>query len=196
MPSNVEIKARARDPLALRDAAARLCGSAPATLQQEDTFFATPRGRLKLRVIASCASPTSGAAIPASAPSAELIYYERANAHGPRESAYVISPVSDVATMRETLARAFGITGVVRKTRTLYLAEQTRIHLDEVEALGAFVELETVLRPSQSIEDGARVTEALMQTLGISRDDLIDRAYVDLLQDRSKIRVGTPSSRG
>lgn len=178
MPSNVEIKAAARDPHALREAAARLCGGAPETLRQEDTFFESPHGRLKLRVVWSDARGDRAAG---AAPSAELIFYERANAHGPRESAYVIAPIADAAGTRETLARALGVRGVVRKRRTLYLAGQTRIHLDDVEALGSFVELETVLRPGQSIDEGTRITEAVMSSLGIAPADLIDRPYIDLL---------------
>jgi len=188
MPSNVEIKAIARDPHALREAASRLCAAPPETLRQEDTFFATARGRLKLRVIAAagggdrCANDDDASRVPHSAPIGELIFYERADTHGPRESAYVIAPVSDIAALRETLSRALGVAGVVRKTRTLYLAKTTRIHIDEVESLGTFVELETVLHPGQSIEEGTRITEAIMNSLGIARDDLIDRAYIDLLR--------------
>ena len=76
---------------------------------------------------------------------------------------------------------AFGIGAVVIKTRLLYLAGETRIHLDSVAGLGSFVELEVVLAPGQSAEDGRRVAHELMSALEIEQADLIDRAYADLL---------------
>lgn len=202
MPSNVEIKAMARDARALREAAARIAAGPPEMLHQIDTFFEVPRGRLKLRVVSSVSSiipddagiarARGSADAPAgdavTATSAELIFYERANALGPRESAYVITPVANAEGMLETLSRALGVRGVVRKTRTLYLAGQTRIHLDAVDGLGEFVELETVMRPNQSIEEGTRVTESVMRSLGIARMDLIDRPYVDLLREDDAAR--------
>ena len=58
---------------------------------------------------------------------------------------------------------------------------QTRVHLDEVEGLGTFVELEVVLRPDQSPAEGTLIATGLMKKLGISDDQLVDRAYLDLL---------------
>jgi predicted adenylyl cyclase CyaB len=81
------------------------------------------------------------------------------------------------------LSAAFDIRGVVRKRRTVYRIGQTRVHLDQVEGLGEFVELEVVLRREQSSSDGATIAHELMEKLGISPDQLIDRAYIDLLQE-------------
>ncbi len=80
------------------------------------------------------------------------------------------------------LELAYGIRGVVRKTRYLYLAGQTRIHLDDVEGLGRFMELEVVLEEGQSDAEGQKIAEDLMSALGVERDDLIDGAYMDLLE--------------
>jgi predicted adenylyl cyclase CyaB len=70
---------------------------------------------------------------------------------------------------------------MVRKRRTLYLVGQTRVHLDEVEGLGHYLELEVVLEPEESTEDGAAVAHELMATLGISDEDLEANAYIDLI---------------
>ena len=72
--------------------------------------------------------------------------------------------------------------GVVRKTRYLYLAGQTRIHLDDVEGLGQFMELEVVLRPDQTDAEGQAIAEDLMARLGIRKEDLLEGAYMDLLE--------------
>lgn len=174
MPTNIELKARAHDVAKLIEAATRLSDSPPVRLDQDDTFFATRSGRLKLRVIGS----TDGGGR-----RGELIFYRRADAPGPRESAYIIASAPEPDSLRDILATALGIAGRVRKRRTLYLAGQTRIHIDDVEGLGAFVELETVLRPGQRNEEGAAITGRVAAALGIQETDLVDRAYVDLLRD-------------
>ena len=71
---------------------------------------------------------------------------------------------------------------MVRKERRLFLVGQTRIHLDRVDNLGDFVELEVVMEPTQTMEDGVEIAYRLMEALGISESDLIDCAYIDLLE--------------
>ena len=174
MPTNIELKARAHDVAKLIETASRLSDAPPVRLDQDDTFFATPSGRLKLRVIdATDGSDRRG----------ELIFYTRADAPGPRESAYIIASTPEPDSLRDILAAALGTAGRVRKRRMLYLAGQTRIHIDDVEGLGAFVELETVLRPGQGSDEGAAITDRIAAALGIRSVDLVDRAYVDLLRD-------------
>ena len=69
----------------------------------------------------------------------------------------------------------------MRKHRTLYLVGRTRIHLDRVESLGHFLELEVVLAEGESPDAGVKEARALMTALGLADDQLIDGAYVDLL---------------
>jgi predicted adenylyl cyclase CyaB len=118
----------------------------------------------------------------------ELIFYRRGDVPGPKESFYVRSSTAVPNTLREVLALAYGAVGRVRKHRTLYLAGRTRIHLDKVDGLGDFLELEVVLREGESAAAGVREAEALMSRLGVEPTQLIDRAYVDLLG----MRTGTP----
>ena len=74
-----------------------------------------------------------------------------------------------------------GLRGVVRKRRELILIGQTRVHLDDVEGLGHFMELEVVMREGQSNEDGQQIAQGLMSELGIEESDLIACAYIDLM---------------
>ena len=170
MPANIEIKARVRDFAALKSRAAALSDTPVEVIPQEDTFFPTPRGRLKLRQLAP--------------DRAQLVYYERPDQDGPKRSNYHLFETGDPENLKTTLSLALGTRGVVRKTRLLYLAGQTRIHLDDVEGLGQFMELEVVLRPDQSDADGQRVAADLMEKLGVLPGDLLEGAYMDLLEGK------------
>ena len=168
MPTNIEIKARARQFGSLRQRAEQLSGSAAQTIVQTDTFFLTDTGRLKLREF------DGGAA--------QLIYYERPDAGGPKRSDYYLFETGDPLHLKSVLSRALGVRGTVKKVRTLFLVGQTRVHLDEVENLGQFLELEVVLGPGQTEEEGRAVAERLIADLGLQTSDLLEGAYIDLLE--------------
>ena len=90
---------------------------------------------------------------------------------------------TDPRGLKEVLGHALGIRAILRKTRTVYFCGQTRIHLDRVEGLGAFIELEVVLEPGQNTQYGTGVAEGLMSQLDIQKEDLVAAAYVDLLTE-------------
>jgi adenylate cyclase len=167
MPSNIEIKAKLRDREGVEMLVRERADHGPELIVQEDVFFPCEEGRLKLRTF----SEDQG----------ELIFYRRVDTKGPTESEYFKAPTSDPEAMAMALAAALGTAGMVRKRRTLYLVGQTRVHLDEVEGLGHYLELEVVLEPEESTEDGAAVAHELMATLGISDEDLEANAYIDLI---------------
>ncbi len=167
MSRNIELKARVEHLAIFRARLELLGATGPEELRQTDTFFAVPSGRLKLREFGD--------------QTGELIFYVRADTPGPKLSEYQRAPISNTAMVRDLLGRSLGIRATVRKTRTVFLLGHTRIHLDEVEGLGAFVELEVVLRDDQSDVDGERVAVSLLDALSIPAADLIAPAYVDLL---------------
>jgi adenylate cyclase class IV len=84
--------------------------------------------------------------------------------------------------LREALSRANGQLGRVRKRRLLLMKGATRIHLDRVEGLGDFMELEVVLQPGQGDAEGSATAEALMLELGLAGAPRIAGAYLDLLR--------------
>jgi len=170
MPSNIEIKARTRDFEQVRLRAEALSDTAVEVIAQEDIFFYTEKGRLKLRVLAL----NHG----------QLIYYTRPDQEGPKRSEYHIYETFDPENLRLVLELAYGVRGVVKKTRSVYLVGQTRVHLDDVEGLGQFMELEVVLGEGQSDAEGQVIAEGLMHRLGVESGDLIEGAYMDLLNGR------------
>lgn len=172
MARNIEIKARVLDHERLAALAQGLADQGPVELLQDDTFFNTSSGRLKLRVFADG--------------QAELIYYERIDHDGPKTSSYRIVTVTDPDGLREALQLAWGLRGRVRKRRQLYLVGRTRIHLDEVEGLGHYMELEVVLAEGEDTAIGEAEAHRLMAALGIGPESLVSGAYIDLLETRLK----------
>jgi predicted adenylyl cyclase CyaB len=168
MARNVEIKARIDSVDTLVTRIRQVADSGPTEIIQDDTFFNCASGRLKLRAF----SESSG----------ELIFYRRPDQAGPKESFYVISPTASPNTLREVLSLAYGQSGRVRKRRTLFMDGRTRIHVDRVEGLGDFLELEVVLKDGEPVQDGVEVAHKLLAKLGIDHSQLVDGAYVDLLR--------------
>ena len=168
MPSNIEIKARVSDPEAILAKARKLAGDEPEIILQTDTFFHAETGRLKIREFADGTG--------------ELISYHRPDAEGPKTSSYGIAPTNDAGVLKDVLAAALPVRGVVKKKRLLFLAGRTRIHLDEVEGLGSFMELEVVLAEDDDPMDGEKEAADLMKKLGIKPEDLVSGAYIDLLE--------------
>ncbi len=177
MARNVEIKARLNDLEAARRTVAALADGPPERLEQRDTFFRAGGGRLKLREIAGVR--------------AELIWYRRPDARGPRESHYETAPVVDAEALRALLAAALGACGEVRKTRLVYHVGRTRVHLDQVQELGNFLELEVQMAAAEPAAAGAAEAARLMASLGVDESALVSEAYVDLL-DRGA-QPGGPS---
>jgi|SRR5271157_1170806 len=171
MPTNIEIKARVRNFPELKRRAEALSDSPLELIPQEDTFFVIPKGRLKLRVLAP--------------DRAQLVYYERPDQDGPKRSDYFIFNTNDPENLKIALQLALGVRGEVKKTRHLYRVGQTRVHLDDVEGLGYFMELEVVLRDDQSDVEGQTIANDLMKKLGVESTDLIEGAYMDLLENLS-----------
>ena len=166
MPKNLEVKAKLPSPegcrAVLRSSGAEYVG----ILEQTDTYFSTARGRLKLR-------ETGGPG------AAELIYYERPEGEVQRVSEFQRIPCGDPAALMSVLEKCLGIRGVVRKRRDLFMVGLTRVHVDEVEGLGSFIELET---PVEGPPEGARAAnESILRTLGVRDEDSLEGSYIDLL---------------
>ncbi len=125
-------------------------------------------------------------AAPARAGSGDLIHYERSNAAGPKAYIYLKTLIDGPDDVEQVLTAALGTRGVVHKQRRLFRIGTTRLHPDEVEGLGSFLELEVVLDRGQTSSEGEATTLALMEKIGIADEDLVEAAYSDLLENRSR----------
>jgi cytidine deaminase len=165
---NLELKARCSDLDAAAARALALGASDQGVLSQRDTYHAARSGRLKLRE-----DPSRGA---------ELIAYRRPDDPEVTVSSYLLAPVSAPAQLSEALSAALGDPlVVVSKQRRLLLWEGVRIHLDDVEGLGTFIEFEAVLPDAGDPASAQTKVERLRDALEISDDALVAGGYADLL---------------
>jgi len=173
MPTNLELKARYPSPQRAHERAAS-CGAEPrGTLIQQDTYYRVPHGRLKLREAAG--------------ETPELIYYERQEETSERWCTFLREPVAGAAGIGAILAAAFGILAVVRKRRDLYLFRDARIHIDDVEDLGTFVEFEVTGGRAPAT---ARTMRELREAFGIGDESVVKGSYSDMIAAK-RISGGT-----
>ena len=165
---NVELKSRDPDPARTLELARRLGASDEGEITQRDTYFGGSRARVKLR------EQTPG--------EDELISYRRPDDAQERVSEYVRVAIPDAAALKEALDAAYGTKVVVSKKRHLLLWENVRIHLDEVEGLGSYMELEGLVEGDDDGPARERV-ERLRRELEIDDANLVSSSYGDLLSD-------------
>ena len=167
MALNIEIKAKTNHSEFIRDYLETNKAEFRGTDFQADTYFNVPNGRLKLREgnIEN-----------------NLIYYERQNTPGAKESSFQLVHVSDAKSLKEILTKSLGIKIVVRKKREIYFIRNVKFHIDEVEGLGNFAEIEASdLHTGTSKEELQKQCDFYLSELKIKEEDLVSVSYSDML---------------
>ncbi|MEN9685198.1 MAG: hypothetical protein RLZZ28_984, partial [Bacteroidota bacterium] len=165
---NIEIKAKCFHPekveAFLIAAGARFVGLD----RQKDSYFHVPSGRLKLRQGNIENS---------------LIFYQRPDQEGPKQSDFHLSKINDGIATEQLLARALGIKVVVSKNRKIFYLNNVKFHLDEVPGLGSFVEIEAgnLTDPSKTVNDLKEQCAYFMRAFELREEDLINNSYSDML---------------
>lgn len=165
---NIEIKAKCFHPekveAFLLSNGARFVGLD----HQKDTYFNVPSGRLKLRQGNIEKS---------------LIFYHRSDQHGPKQSDFSLSPVTDGPAMERLLENALGVKVVVEKKRRIFYIGNVKFHLDQVPGLGSFVEIEAgnLLDPSLTVARLQEQCSFYMKAFNLSEEDLVHNSYSDML---------------
>ena len=162
---NLEAKFRLDDSRKARDRAIVIGYRQRSVLRQRDTFFGCASGKLKLR-------EEDGRAM--------LIHYGRRTAEGLQLSTYEIVEVVDPENTRAILAAALGVIAEVRKERTLLVRANVRLHLDRVEKLGEFGEIEAVIPEGSDPGWSQAAVDELLAELQIGRETLIGVSYFEL----------------
>jgi adenylate cyclase class 2 len=164
---NIELKARDLDRKQTLATCRSISAADEGELWQRDTYFAVPRGGLKLREQRPGQS--------------HLIHFERADVPEERESRYRIAPVEDGEALLLALEAALGTRGTVEKSRHLFLWKSVRIHLDEVSGLGCFIELEAVATVGSDLSYERGLVAELRDAFGITDDRLCPTGYASQL---------------
>jgi predicted adenylyl cyclase CyaB len=168
---NIELKARDPSPERSRECCLQLGAEDHGELRQRDTYFQVAHGGLKLR------EQEPGRA--------HLIQFERPDGLEERESRYRIVEVDDGALTRSALQSALGVRTTVVKRRRLFIWQTVRIHLDEVEELGTFIELEAVAPERSDLTHEHELVAQLRGRFGITEERLVAVGYADLIRQRS-----------
>lgn len=171
---NVEIKARCGNPDRIRDYLLGQGAELRGTDHQTDTYFNVPHGRLKLREgnIEN-----------------NLIFYERPDQAGPKQSAFQLVKVPDAAGLKKALASSNGIKVVVEKIREIYFIKNVKFHIDQVPGLGSFIEIEAgnITVPELDAAQLKEQCDHYLREFGVSDEDLVEVSYSDLLMTRQGI---------
>ena len=169
---NVEIKARCGDPLFIRNYLLSNNAEYKGTDEQTDTYFNVQQGRLKLRegIIEN-----------------NLIFYERADQAGPKNSRFHLVKVQDATGLKEVLKKSIGIKVIVKKRREIYYIKNVKFHLDVISGLGSFVEIEAGNMLADITQ--AQLKEQCnnyLREFGIKDEDLVAVSYSDMLLTEMK----------
>lgn len=169
---NVEIKARCANPQRIRDLLLARKAEFRGTDRQIDTYFQTTHGRLKLR---------EGRIENA------LIHYQREDRPSPKQSNVTLFPLVPASPLKDLLTAALGVLVVVAKQREIYFIKNVKFHLDMVDGLGSFVEIEAIdLDGALGKDTLLEQCQSFLQLFEIPTHDLVALSYSDLLLARQR----------
>jgi predicted adenylyl cyclase CyaB len=169
---NIEIKARCADQGKIRDILYSQGAEYRGTDHQIDVYFKVAHGRLKLRKgeIENF-----------------LIHYDREDKEGPKQSNVTLFKSDSASTLEDILTKSLGVLVVVDKKREIYFIDNVKFHLDDVDGLGTFVEIEAI---DQEGNIGREILlqqcEHYLSTFGVRKQDLISVSYSDMLLEKKK----------
>ena len=141
------------------------------TDHQIDTYFKVSTGRLKLREgnIENY-----------------LIYYQRTDQAGPKQSDVILYKTDPNSPLKQILTQSLEELAVVDKKREIYFIGHVKFHIDQVDGLGSFMEIEAIDANGDINKDTLlEQCQHYMQLLGISEKDLITNSYSDLILERA-----------
>ena len=175
--TNIEIKARCPEPDRIRAIMQKKNADFKGVDQQVDSYFKVPEGRLKLREGNIENS---------------LIFYKRPNEGGPKQAEVYLYHTGSGSGLKVILTKALGLPVIVKKKREIYFIDNVKFHIDDVEKLGSFIEIEAIDTTGEiSTDKLIEQCQLYMEILGIGKEELIDCSYSDML-----IREGHCSSTG
>jgi len=166
---NIELKARCVNISNVRNILISLNAFFKGEDHQTDTYFNIQNGRLKIRegTIENC-----------------LVYYERPNYLKPMKCCYDIIKFEPndktLESIKKILISSLGIKVIIEKKREIYFIGNVKFHLDSVNNLGNFLEIEAIGSEFDNEESlSGQCNEYILQ-LGIKEEDMIGLSYSDM----------------
>lgn len=164
---NIEIKARTNKADSIRVFLLNNDADFKGVDDQVDTYFKSATGRLKLRQGNIENS---------------LIYYEREDAYTPKQSNCTVIPVTDGQGLKSILSASIGVKTIVKKKREIYFIQNVKFHLDSLEGLGNFVEIEASNKiidlPVEKLKEQCNY---YMKAFDLKEEDLVHQSYSDMI---------------
>lgn len=168
MARNLEIKVKLDSHREIKNILTKNKIKRSEVLHQKDIYYKVPSGLLKLRI-------ENG--------KQTLIFYERNEKSKKRWSDYFLLDINSNDADKffdKFLERVIE----VKKVRELYLFNNTRIHLDKVDKLGYFLELET--RVVNGLRDAEKRFSYLVDLLDLKKYPELRNTYRNLLLKETK----------
>jgi len=168
---NVEIKARSKGIFRIRELLLQRNARFVGTDFQRDTYFKVKKGKLKLR-------------------EGEIenyvIYYERDEIRGLKKSDVSLIKLDSQSELSNVMKKAFDVLAIVKKRREIYFIDNVKFHLDSIDGLGEFVEIEA---KDEQMNLGITLLENqckfYMELFKIEFKDLINKSYLDLINEEN-----------
>lgn len=162
----IEIKARSLCARRVRDILKERGADFRGIDRQVDTYFRVPQGRLKLRE-----GDIENA----------LIHYVREDGPGPKQSRVTLCATNPDPALKQVLSRAMGVLVVVEKSREIYFIDNVKFHIDDVDGLGSYVEIEAIGEDDLGEDSLRRQCDEYVRLFDIRTEELVTNSYSDML---------------
>ncbi|WP_147820802.1 class IV adenylate cyclase [Salidesulfovibrio onnuriiensis] len=163
---NVEIKARMASPDRVRKILMAHGAEFRGLDRQCDTYFNCCKGRLKLR---------QGNV------ENSLIFYRRPDTPEPKVSEFELERLLPENELKAVLSAALGVKVTVEKEREIYFIGNVKFHIDRVEGLGRFIEIEAMGEDASELERLHAQCSQWLELFGVEPGQLEPKSYSDLL---------------
>jgi len=164
---NIELKARTEKADLIREYLLSHRAEFKGTDRQTDTYFRVSKGRLKLRQGDIESS---------------LVYYERPDQSGPKQSDCRVIEIADSNELKEILTKSLGVLAIVKKIREIFFIRNVKFHIDKLDGFGTFVEIEASDKNEPiPVEVLKEQCDFYKRAFGVEDGDLIDISYSDMI---------------
>lgn len=164
---NIEIKARCHNPERIEQILQQNNARYIGLDHQIDTYFSIPIGRFKLREGNIENS---------------LIYYQREDQKQAKASHFEIAKFMGKTELKSVLNAALGIHKIVDKHRKIFFIDNVKFHIDSIDGLGDFVEIEAINENNRYTSNQLKKQcDHYQELLGIREEDLITNSYSDMV---------------